>query len=297
MIYNNLQNISSVSVDCRIILITISTKEVTTLALESALRYTNLPVLIIDKGSNDGSWEHFSKYALSNSRVDLCRADFEKHGETLNKIFKYSNDKIIILLDSDFEIFEDKIVKEMLRQFDNPSIFGSGAIHGPEWLSRQHGFPERTGYYCPRMWTPLTALRVESIKLALDNHISFLNFWKPNELVRFPGISKILFYRFWLPYLREIRLDFLTSFRGIIDGVRPNFLCLDTGADIFRYLSNNKNMKFYDLGMPRMDIGGKHYHGVTRAKVEKNTMTGGELDYVYTDVEKRLKNEYGISFE
>src|SRR4051812_31166665 len=83
----------------RAIIINHNTKSITLLALMSALRYANVPVLLIDCASTDGSFEFF-KSIMNKYDFDLMQARLKKHGHTLDQIFSSAKDEKILLVDS-----------------------------------------------------------------------------------------------------------------------------------------------------------------------------------------------------
>ena len=92
----------------RAIIINCSTKVVSTLALMSVLRHANMPVLLIDCASRDGSWAWFSALAKQHT-FDLLAMPLRPHGKTLDRIFCESRDENLLLVDSDLEILQADI--------------------------------------------------------------------------------------------------------------------------------------------------------------------------------------------
>jgi glycosyltransferase involved in cell wall biosynthesis len=278
----------------RAVIINVSTKEVSTLALLSALRYSDIPILLVDLESNDGSWEHFSLFAETEPRVDLLAGSLKKHGYVLDKIFRETRDEIILLIDSDLEIRDPEIVKRLLGEAEGPNAFGAGAIHGPEWLGRAHGMPEKIALYQERMWIPFTSLRVQPVQEALNEGFSFINRWVPNELPSFPWLSKLMMKRFFLLGAKEIRAAFLRGTRRTYQNERPNLLCCDTGADIFCHLKYDKEKGFTNHGIDTLLTMVSHYHGVTRRQLNKRDKNAVAMDDIMIQVLSRLRQEYGV---
>lgn len=283
-------------VPCRAIIINISTKEVSTLALLSVLRYSELPVLLLDLRSDDGSLEHFKKMMASEPRLDLCSAAPQKHGYMLDWLFRQSKDESLLLVDSDLELIDAGILHQMRDALEQSEVFGAGAIHGPEWMGSAHGLPSEACLFQERMWIPFTLLRVASIQKALAAGFSFINRWVPNEIVSFPLISKALSKRFFLPVVKNIRANFLRRTRGVYQGRQPNLVCCDTGADLFCHLKYDEKANFTDFGIAHVETLTHHYHGVTRRQIKKNDRNATGLDEIMSGVLARLKSEYGVEF-
>jgi hypothetical protein len=279
---------------CRAIIINVSTREVSTLAVLSALRYSTLPVLLVDLESTDGSWQHFSQLMASEPRLDLHSKPLEKHGFVLDKIFNETRDDKVLLIDSDLEILDPEIVSSMLKAISAPDTFGSGAIHGPAWLESENGFAEKVGFYQERMWIPFTVLKTPVIKRALREGYSFENRWIPNELCSVPGLAKLLSFRFFIPGLKKVRLGFLRNTRKTYHHEKPNIICCDTGADLFCYLKYNCGLQFADFGIDSLLKLVHHYHGVTRRRIQRLHMQATAIDDVFSEVMKRLEEHYGV---
>jgi hypothetical protein len=280
----------------RAIIINVSTKEVTTLAILSALRYSELPILLIDKESTDGSWEHFSRLFASEPRVNLCSAPFAKHGNTLDKIFRETRDDNLLLIDADLEICDSTIVNRMVDATALSDVFGAGAVHGPCWLGSAQNLPEKVAFYEERMWTPLTILKALYIKESLEEGYSFINRWVPNEICSVPWLSKALSKRFFVPVFKQVRAEFLRGTRRIYHDERPNLLCCDTGADIFCHLKYDRGASFIDFGIRNLESVAHHYHGVTRRRLNSRDRNAAAMDNIMGEVLRRLQTEYGIVF-
>lgn len=283
-------------VPCRAVIVNVSTKEVSTLALLSLLRYSRLPVMLLDLESTDGSLEHFSRLAEKEPRLDLCQGTLQKHGYVLDRIFRESRDENLLLVDSDLEICDAGIVGRMLEAVAAPGVFGAGAIHNEPWLDHRHGFPAKLVHYRERMWIPFTLLRVESIRKAILTQHSFINRWVPNELTRFPWLAKLLSLRFFVPGVKHIRADFLWRTRRTYGNLRPNLVCCDTGAEIFCYLRDSLGEKFVNFGIDYVETLARHYHGVTRRQLHRRDQNATEVRNIREEVLQRLNDLYNFQF-
>ena len=292
-----IQSISELQpVPYRAIIINVSTKEVSTLAVLSALRYSNCPILLIDLESTDGSLDHFEKLMASEPRLDICSASRAKHGYILDKIFRETKDQSILLIDSDLEIIDTTIVNRMIEAIEPPDVFGTGAIHGPEWMGSAHKMPDNLCLYQERMWIPFTMLKVAPIKDALERGYSFINRWVPNELTSLPWLAKLLSLRFFLPVVKNIRAEFLRGTRRTYPYGQPNLLCCDTGAELFCYLKYDRGSRFIDFGIDQITKMSHHYHGVTRRLLKKSDHNATAMNEIMDEVLRRLKDGYGIEF-
>jgi len=95
-----------------IVIINCSTKELTALALVSALRHGGLPVTVVDCESTDGSAEFFRKLQRRLS-FNLAHLPLNRHGVTLDRIFRDTMRDALLLLDSDAEILDPHLVPAM----------------------------------------------------------------------------------------------------------------------------------------------------------------------------------------
>src|SRR5690349_6456247 len=82
------------------VIINVSTKFVTTLALLSTLRYVQIPTIVLDCESRDGSYDWF-KDLLRRHDFHLIPAELRPHGQTLDWVFKNIQAERVLLVDSD----------------------------------------------------------------------------------------------------------------------------------------------------------------------------------------------------
>ena len=151
------------------VIINYNTKLVTTLALLSAIKYAEMPVLLIDCESTDGSFEHFSTF-METHDFDLISAPLKTHGDTLGWIFKHIPADNVLAIDSDLEILDSDIIKFFKKHISNPQVFGAGFINGPEWLNDP--FFKKVGLkgalYHERPWMPIVLLKPQLSKELLN---------------------------------------------------------------------------------------------------------------------------------
>lgn len=115
------------------VIINCGTKEDATLALLSTLRHAEMPVLMIDCESKDGSVEFFLDL-MQRFDFDILSAPLRGHGVTLDWYFRTINAEKTLLVDSDAEILDPAILKFMREYTDESSTFGAGFVNGPTWI-------------------------------------------------------------------------------------------------------------------------------------------------------------------
>ena len=290
------------------VIINCGTKWVTSLALVAALRNTDCPVLIIDCDSRDDSKRHFQQ--LSH-RYDLkfhwLSWPLQRHPVALDKLFWNIRSEKVLLIDSDLEVRTRAVYEAMQRGLlSDGDAYGAGFVHGPEWLSGEHGLPPLTAYYQERMWIPFVLLRTAMIRVALQLGLTFNNRRLFFEIPSLPNLSRVLGYRYRIRGLRHIPL--WKSNRGDrpeYDGRMPAFVEYDTGADMHAALK----LRGHRLVALPTELWGDvaHHHGVTRANlanVARRAVSKLRLSAAYTEttqesvvgiVKERLATVYGIT--
>jgi hypothetical protein len=116
------------------IIINCSTKLVSALSLLSTLRYSGMPVLLIDCESDDGSPDYFLAL-MERYDFDILKCPLQDHGRTLDWIFRHLKCDNALLVDSDLEILTPEIISMFSDYIDEPSVFGCGFTNGPGWLN------------------------------------------------------------------------------------------------------------------------------------------------------------------
>ena len=206
------------------VIINVETKYVSSLALLSAVRHINLPVLLIDCESQDGSFNWFCSLQRKHP-FRLITAPRRPHGAVLDWIFQ--------------TVEADGIIRETLAA-------GASFMH----------------------------------RLVL------------NDFPQIPAIGRLLWHRFRIPGLRQIRLRSLDSFRCEYEGHKPSYVFFDTGAQIHQVLTQ-RGFLFGDVGpeIPYWSV--RHLHGVTRDVIHGPTRDARSASAVEPIVLDKLK-EYGI---
>lgn len=279
--------------EARIVIINCSTKELTALALMSAIRHAaNVPVSVIDCESNDGSVALFRELQKQFS-FTLSTMPLRIHGATLDTLFRETSSKTLVLLDSDAEILDGDLVPDMLAALQE-GIYGSGFLHPGEWLPASHGRGEHKGYYAERMWIPCVALDARRVNEALTAGQSFRQRIIGNEIPRWPRLASLLHQRFRIPGLRQLELGALASTRRTYPFGRPHYIYRDTGASIHDFMINESHLRYADLGATRWPHAVRHYHGVTRRRLRPWMRNAADILSSRADAITRIENNYGI---
>ena len=298
-------------VPVRAVIINCNTRLVTTLALLSALRYAHVPILLIDCESTDGSWDWFcalaAKHSFAPHTVDMVKMPLRPHGKTLDRLFQEIHADKVLLIDSDLEILSSTIVADSIRAASESGIFGAGFLHASEWIRGGHLPASANGYYMERMWIPFTCLNVAPVRAALKAGNSFMH---SRDYFEFPWsllISKALYARHRVPWLKNLELKVLHRFRQqtkiesppnaadeVNLGLCPAFCEYDTGARLHAYLRQTMQLQFADFGMGLCASSVKHYHGITRATLSPGRDNATQPNSVLDEVMQRLRDEYGV---
>lgn len=282
------------------VIINCGTRWVSTLALASLHAATDWPILLIDCESRDGSRAHFQALSRRHGlRFHWLGWPLRPHGRALDRLFDEVRADEMLLVDSDVEIRDAAVLAAMRTVLEaDPSAYGAGFLHGPEWMGRAHGLPPHVGWYAPRMWIPLVLLRTEAMRQARTAGESFLQRREFLEVPGHPALSRWLGLRFWIPGLRHLRR------RG---GDAPGdaaFRELDTGAAMHRRLVQS------DRGLATLPDAFRHqvhhYHGVSRAErrwrprklAERLHLATAANDVaqqsILDDVRRRLAQRYAV---
>jgi hypothetical protein len=289
------------------VIVNCGTKTVTTLALASALRRMPYPVLLIDCESGDGSAAHFARLAPRLERdFTWLSWPLRRHGLTLDALCAAAPAESILLIDSDLEILDARVVSAMQSALaQDTTAYGAGFLHRQSWLGAQHGVAERVGRYAERMWIPLTLLRLAPVQEQLHRGVSFA---QRRDFLEFPGhprLSQWLGYRYWLPGLRSLWPPASARASDTAEQPLPAFVEHDTGARMHHALTQSGHpFAALDVGLWG-DV--RHLHGVTRAGVSGRLhrlarrigllsgAPGRAQESAAAAVRERLRDEYGIT--
>lgn len=278
--------------NAEVVIINCSTRELTALALISALRQSDLPVTVIDCESTDGSVQ-FLRQLQRQFAFRLEQRPLARHGMTLDRIFRETTADTLLLLDSDAEILDPGLVPAMLAALQ-PGTYGSGFLHASEWLAANHLGGHQRGLYAPRMWIPCVMLDVAAVRTALEAGVSFRQRVICNELPRLRWLSQLLYLRLRVPGLRRVALDHLRPWRREYGGQRPHYVYCDTGADVHEFLLQRRGLAFADLGRDWWPTAVAHYHGVTRRKLRRWMRNAAAVDASRAQAAARIADVYGV---
>jgi hypothetical protein len=284
------------------VIINVGTKYVTTLALLSALRYTEMPLVVLDCESRDGSYEWFEAL-LRDHNFYLMRARLRQHGETLDWIFRHVTSEQVLLVDSDVEVLNREMISRMRSMLNgSPQTYGSGYLHPAHWPQYHYGTDlpvvPGIGYYMPRPWIPFTMLRVEPIRLALKHGRSFMHRLVLNDFPRWPSLSRLMWARLRFNFFRQHRLNWLDAFRRSYNGERPSYVSYDTGADIHEFLTERQNLRFETVSADFVPWSVTHFSGITRGSLHEGaTDDAYKMSAAHPIVAQRLRDVYGLQIE
>lgn len=284
------------------VIINCGTKWVTSLALAAARANTGWPLLLIDCESRDGSREHFARLSQRHG-LDFYWLDWplRRHGAALDALFQGIPAELVLLIDSDLEILDRRVVAAMadaLRARED--AYGAGFLHRAQWLGAAHGLPDRVARYAERMWIPLVLLRTAPVRQALAEGASFAQQRAFLECSGRPVLSRWLGYRHWIPGLRRLARG---NPRDQGDPP-PRIVEYDTGARMHASLQRNG----YRFAALDEDLWGdvRHYHGASRSRLttalrkavrsfaSHGLRTSREQPEAGADARARLQTLYGI---
>jgi len=276
----------------RAIIINHNTKHVTLLALLSALRYANVPVLLIDCASTDGSFSFFESL-MNKYDFDLMSGPLKNHGLTLGQIFSSTNDEKILLIDSDLEILDHNIISFLNKHIDAPEVFASGFLNGPGWLKDEtfKGTAHENALYYERPFMPIVLWKVQYVKEALQAGYSFAEKMVDNEFTQLPrtvsGVTRRLY--------KLIKKESPFIFRKRYFLSYPKKIFYDTGASIYEYLRYERFLYFVNLPEPVHPKYATHFWGATRSTINSGDTHTGQIiksNNLNEIVHQRLKTVY-----
>jgi hypothetical protein len=274
----------------RAIIINVSTRLPTTLALLSALRHAGMPVLLVDCESKDDSLATF-RSLLATHDFDLLSAPLKPHGRTLDWLFAHVRAEQVLLVDSDLELLGPDILAFMRQFIDDPRTFGCGFIDGPGFLVAEQGFLHNA-YYAERPWIPLAMFKTALVREALAEGCSFVDKVVFNDFVSRGLLTKVMRRaRQSLPVLQRLGVDVPGALRTAHNGWRPEIVYYDTGAEVYQHLRFKKELLF--VGIPAHFAGRytTHFSGVSRHVVQGG---GTAIDRIAATVIERLRTGYGV---
>lgn len=276
----------------RTIIINHNTKIVTFLAMLAALRHVKSPLLLIDCESTDGSYDFFYD-KMQHHKFDLIQAPLNKHGTTLDFVFSNVNDEELLLIDSDLEIHNSEIIAFFDKYISHKKVFGCGFLNGSSKLGKNFENSKLHGaLYFERPYMPIVLLKVDYVKDALSNGVSF-NYQAVNNQF---GLINSSLSRYLLFLFRKLNLQPPHSLRKEYFTHKPKIIVYDTGAKIYEYLRFNKHLYFVNLPCAFEKLYVTHFFGLTRNLLcPQDNNVGFDKESIYITVTQRLKSVYNES--
>lgn len=251
----------------RAVIINVATEVVTSLAIASALRNLQMPVLVVNCTS-EGVNKAFMDTLRDEWNFDLIDLPLTVHGVMIDRIFREVAADRITLVDSDAEVLNADVMKRVRAAFDNDRVYGAGYVHQSDWLNDDNSSMHINGHtapvlYAERPWIPFATFRSSYIRYGLDNGATFREVYRSGGLVIDPAVAA----------------------KGqalIMHG--------DTGADMHAFMTNQGY--HFDGPPPVADDAINHYHGVSRSALAHGNTHGTPLDKIENEVLAKLRNEY-----
>lgn len=156
----------------RCVVINVGTELLSSLAVASAVRYSGMPVLLVNCSPDPANTAFFDVLAAEWG-FDVLDLRLDTHGFTLDHIFLTLAAERILLLDSDAEIRDAGAIGRVREDLGFTDIYGAGWIqHDDQLTSAQSGvdFPVT---YASRPWIPCAMFRTAYIRWALTAGRSF----------------------------------------------------------------------------------------------------------------------------
>jgi hypothetical protein len=245
--------------------------------------------LVIDCESQDGSVDHFMRL-MSRYEFDLISAPLRAHGLTLDWLFESIADDQLLLIDSDLELKDSRIIEFFNEFIDEPTVFGCGFTNGPGWLSdKVFAKTDVSGaLFHERPWMPLTLLKTAYIREALALDKSFVAARFDNDYTLVPSFARRHVRRLLKQGPEKLRRNFYCA--------RPAVVFYDTGAQMFEHLRYERCLYFVGLPEPIHPRYVTHFCGVTRHALNPQDMHGGDFAGLETYIRERLEASYHESF-
>lgn len=288
MFINSINELPSVS--RRAVIINYNTKQVTFLSLLSALRFAGVPVLLVDCHSTDGSFDFFQSVMLKYD-FDLISMPLKAHGLTLDRIFLETGDQQILLIDSDLEILDNRIIDFLYEHIGNDQVFGCSFLVGPKPIREDvfKGTSFDNALLYERPFIPLVLFKTNYIKEALLAGRSFAAIMHDNRYARLPRGLK----RFVKKLYSGMRKKSPMFFRERYFDNYPEFVYYDTGASIYEYLRYHRSLFLASLPRPFAERYVNHFHGATRQVINPDDKQTGDYHGNMADIVKeRLQTVY-----
>ncbi len=149
------------------------TRELSTLALFSALRYSDFPIVLVN--CDPPSLSDFDYFKRLQSKYDfhLVNWPLNSHGKTLDKVFTSFEVENILCIDSDVEILNSDIIDFCLKYINFKNVFGTGFLQFAEWDIQPSLNYKNIGYSTERPYMPLVLLKRKILSELIKQGMSF----------------------------------------------------------------------------------------------------------------------------
>jgi hypothetical protein len=272
------------------IVIGIDTRIFTTLATMSAARQLQIPLLLIDGYSNDGSFETLQTLDLPVQSF-LIRMQRRVHGLLIDVLMRELRAKRVLLIDSDVEVKSAdafRVMTDALDAAENEKnvTYAAGYAHGDHDMAND-GMPH--AWFPKRPWIPFTLFdRTRCAELIREKQTFEAKHIGNETPVQW--IANLLVKRAYFARTQRWSFDALSPFRGERRGTRAAFYVYDTGALIYE-AAESRGWTFADIGGSAMAASVEHYDGATRRTERERWQghSGAELKILDT-----LRSSYGI---
>jgi hypothetical protein len=154
------------------VVINVDTEVLTSLAIASALRHAEMPVLLInctDKLMN----RTLCRTLGTEWGFDVFDMRLDIHGVSVDHLFREIHSERILLLDSDAEIRSAAVIPRMREELLRPDVFGSGWINDYWWLYPDPPARPIESLFIPRPYMPCAFFKTNVVRFGLHNGRSF----------------------------------------------------------------------------------------------------------------------------
>lgn len=271
----------------------------TTLALASASRYLQVPLVVIDcpwQGQSD--WESLCRLQTKYD-FDLVSCPLRTHGDTLDDAFLHLQTDWLYLVDSDVELLNDTGIQAMRAMRDHnllpaDQVFGVG-------LQQVSGFglpPMERVFHAERMWVPFCCLSAEKVRREIKCHTSFNIASQANYGRMGGGILRVRrkLLKMGCRYLARWVDEVLNLFRYQYKKQHIDSTLYDTGALIYEQL-RKQGLHYLGLSFYSYPAFVVHYCGITRSQMYENEPVATQMQDIEQTIRHTLLNKYDFDYD
>ena len=283
----------------RAVIINVHTLLCTTLAILSAKRYLDMPLLVIDCPLHGADEREALMRLQQDYDFDLLSLPLRPHGDTLDDLFLHLAGEWIYLVDSDVEVLNDKGVEQM-RWMRTHSLVKENKLFGVG-MRQVSGFglpPQERLFHAERMWIPFCALHIPAVREAIENGESFNIASKANYGKMGGGLRRVRnkMDKYGLQYIAKLTDKVLDLFRYRYVGRGIDYTLYDTGAAIYEWLQRHGYI-YLDCTFYAYPGYVEHFCGVTRQQMYENEPVCTNLTDIDLTIKHRLSEKYHFDFE